>query len=149
MKCSLSNFLEEISSLPHSIVSLYFFALITEEGFLISVCYSLELCFQVGISFLFSFAFCVFSQLFVRLPQIIILPFCISFSWGWSWSPPLVQCQEPPSIVLQALCLSDLIPWIYLSLPLYNRKGFHRKEIIRKSWMWFSLLSSISGWIWQ
>ena len=48
MKCPLgiSNFLEEISSLPHSIVFLYFFALITEEGFLISPCYSLELCIQ-------------------------------------------------------------------------------------------------------
>jgi len=36
MTCSLgiSNFLEEISSLSHSIVFLYFFALITEEGFL-------------------------------------------------------------------------------------------------------------------
>ena len=35
MKCSLgiSNFLEETSSLSHSIVFLYFFALITEEGF--------------------------------------------------------------------------------------------------------------------
>ena len=28
------------------------------------------------------------------------------------------------SIVFQALCLSDLIPWIYLLLPLFNRKGF-------------------------
>jgi len=45
MKCSLgiSNFLEEISSLSHSIVFLYFFALITEEDLLISPCYSLEL----------------------------------------------------------------------------------------------------------
>ena len=36
MKCSLgsSNFLEEIPSLSHSIVFLYFFALITEVGFL-------------------------------------------------------------------------------------------------------------------
>ena len=59
MKCSLgiSNLLEEISSLSHSIVFLYFFALITEEGFLISPCYSLELCIRMGISFLFSFAF--------------------------------------------------------------------------------------------
>ena len=59
MKCFLgiSNFLEEISSLSHSIVFLYFFALITEEGFLISPCYSLELCIQITISFLFSFAF--------------------------------------------------------------------------------------------
>ena len=34
------------------------FAVITEEGFLISPCYSLELCIQTRISFLFSFAFC-------------------------------------------------------------------------------------------
>ena len=65
MKCSLgiSNFLEELSSLSHYIVFLYFFALITEEGFLISPCYSLELCIQMGISFLFSFAFCLSSFL--------------------------------------------------------------------------------------
>ena len=56
-----SNFLEEISSLSHSVVFLYFFALIAEEGFLISSCYSLELCIQLGISFLFSFAFCFSS----------------------------------------------------------------------------------------
>ena len=45
MKCSLgiSNFLEEISSLSHSVLFLYFFALIAEEVFLISSCYSLEL----------------------------------------------------------------------------------------------------------
>ena len=43
-----SNFLEEISSLSYSIVFLYFFALIIEEGFLISPCYSLELCIQMG-----------------------------------------------------------------------------------------------------
>ena len=65
MKCSLgiSNSLEEISSLSHSIVFLYFFALITEEGFLISPCYSLELCIQMGTSFLLSFAFCFSSFL--------------------------------------------------------------------------------------
>ena len=38
------TFHAEISSLSHSVVFLYFFALITEEGFLISSCYSLELC---------------------------------------------------------------------------------------------------------
>ena len=49
MKCSLgnSNFLEEISSPSHSVVFLYFFALIAEEGFFISPCYSLELCIQM------------------------------------------------------------------------------------------------------
>ena len=42
---------------PILFVFLYFFALITEEGFLISPYYSLELCIQMGISFIFSFAF--------------------------------------------------------------------------------------------
>ena len=120
----IPNFVEEISSLSHSIVFFCFFALITEEGFLISPCYSLELCIQMGISFLFSFAFHFSSKLFVRPPQTTILSFCISFSWGWSWSLPPVQCHEPLCIVLQALCLSDLVPWIYLSLLLYNCKGF-------------------------
>ena len=66
--------------------------------------------------YIFPFLICLlllfFSQLFVRPPQTTILPFCISFSWEWFWSPPSVQCHKPPSIVLQALCLSDLIPWI-------------------------------------
>ena len=59
MKHSLgiSDFLEEISSLSHSIVFLYFFALITEEGFLISPFRSLELFIPIGLYFLFSFAF--------------------------------------------------------------------------------------------
>ena len=63
MKCSLgiSNFLEEISSLSHSIVFLYFFTLIAEEDFLISPCYSLELCIQIG--YIFPFLLC-FSLLF-------------------------------------------------------------------------------------
>ena len=115
IKCSLgiSNFLKEISSLSHSIVFLYFFALITEEGFLISSCYSLELCIQMGVSFLFFFTF-HFSSFH---SYTTIFPFCMYFSWEWSWSLPPIQCHEPPSIVL-SLCLSDLIHWIYLSLPL-------------------------------
>ena len=65
MKCSLgiSDFLEEISSLSYSVVFLYFFALMAEEDFLISPCYSLELCIQMAISFLFSFA----SRLFTAI----------------------------------------------------------------------------------
>ena len=70
MKCSvgISNFLEEISSLSHSVVVLYFFALITEEGFLIPPCYSLELCIQVDIS------------LFVTVLQSPLL--CVSSHFG-------------------------------------------------------------------
>ena len=45
-----------------------------------------------------------------------------SFPWGWFWSSPSVQCYKPLSIIVQALF--DLIPWIYLSLPLYNCKRF-------------------------
>ena len=57
MKVSLgvSNFLEEISNLSHSIVFLYFFALYHWGRLSISSGYSLELCIQMGISFLFSF----------------------------------------------------------------------------------------------
>ena len=49
MKCFLgiSNFLEEITSLPCFNVFLYFFALVTEEGFLISPCYSFVLLFYL------------------------------------------------------------------------------------------------------
>ena len=106
----ISNFLEEISSLSHSVVFLDFFALIPEEGFLISPCCTLELYSDAYIfPFLLCFLLLFFSQLFIRPSQTAILLFCISFSWGWSWSLSPVQCCEPPSIVHQALYLSDLV----------------------------------------
>ena len=52
---------EELSSLSHSIIFLYFFPLIIEECFLISPCYFLELCIQTGI---FPFLFCLSSPFF-------------------------------------------------------------------------------------
>ena len=113
MKCSfgISDFLEEIPSHSHSVVFLYFFALIAEEGFLIYLCYSLELCIQMFIfPFLLCFSLLFFSQLFVRPPQTAILLFCISFPWLWSWSLSPVQCHEPHSIAHQTLYLSDLGP---------------------------------------
>ena len=62
MKCSLgiSKFLEDFLEdlyLSHSVLFLYFFALIAKEGFLISSCYSLELYIQMLISFLFILCF--------------------------------------------------------------------------------------------
>ena len=77
MKCSLgiSNFPKEISSLSHSIVFLCFFALITKEVF-ITPCYSLELCIQMGISFLLSFAF-HFSSIHIYLQDLLRQPFCL------------------------------------------------------------------------
>ena len=107
MKCclSISNFLEEISSLSHPVVFLYLFALIAEEGFLVSSCYSLELCIQMFISFLFLFAFCFssFHSICKASPD-SSFAFLHFFSMGMSWSLSPVQCHEPPSIVLQALC---------------------------------------------
>ena len=88
--------------------------------------------------YIFPFLLCLsvlfFSQLFARPPQTTILPFNISFFWVWSWSLPLVQCHKPPSIAFQALCLSDLIPWIYLSLSLYNCKGLMGSQGVGRDW---------------
>ena len=99
MKCSLgiSDFLEEISSLSHSVVfplflcidcwgRLSYLFLLFFRTLHSDVCiFPFPLCF----SLLF------FSQLFVRPPQTAILLFCISFPWGWSWSLFPVQCHEP------------------------------------------------------
>ena len=131
MKCSLgiSNFLEEISSLSHSIVFLYFFSLITEKGFLISPCYSLELCIQLVYlsfsplpfrSFLFS-AICK-ASLNNHFPFLHFFFLEMVFaSCPMSWT----------SVHSSSSTLSVLIPWIYLSLPLYNCKGFD----LGHSWM--------------
>ena len=110
--------------LEFSCFFLYFFALIAEGGFLISLFYSLEVGIQMNISFLFSFAFHFSSFLsYVRPLLTTILPFFISFSWGWFWSLPPVQCTNLCPQFFRH-CLSYLIPWIYLSLPLYNNKWF-------------------------
>ena len=101
----VSNFLEEISSLSHSIVFLYFFALITEEDFISLLFFGTLNSYGYILPFLLCLLLLFFPQLFVRPPQTTILLFCISFSWGCSWSLPSVQSHEPLSIVLQALYL--------------------------------------------
>ena len=73
MKCSLgiSNFLEEISSLSDSVLFLYFFALIPEEGILIFSCYSLEpafRCLYLSFSHL-PFTFFLFTAIFKASPD--------------------------------------------------------------------------------
>ena len=62
------------------------------------------------VPFLFCLSLLFFSQLFVWPPQTTTLPSYISFSLGWFWLQPPVQCYKPPSIVIQALCLPGLIP---------------------------------------
>ena len=78
MKYSLgvSNFLEVISSLSHSVVFLYFFALITEEDSYLFLLFFGTLHSDAYIfPFLLCFSLLFFSQLFVRPPQTAILLF--------------------------------------------------------------------------
>ena len=69
---------------------------------------------------IFPFLLCLlllfFTQLFERPPQTTTLTSCISFSLGWFCSSPTIQSYEPPSIVLQALCLPDLLNLFFTSI---------------------------------
>ena len=89
-------------------------------------------------SFTFSFAFHL-SYFLSHLWGLLWQPLCLLgflFILFGSLSP--VQCYESLPIVLQALCLPDLMLWIYSSLPLYNHKAFdlmfssHRVRL----WWW-------------
>jgi len=112
-----------LKSCSHSIVFLYFFALITEEGFLISPCYSLGLCIQMGISFLFSFTFRFSFRSYCKASSDNHFVFLHFFFLGMVFiTAPCTMSRT--SIHSSSGTLSDLIPWIYLSLPLYNCKGF-------------------------
>ena len=125
MKCSLgiSNFLKEISSFSHSIVFLYFFALITEEGFIFSPCCSLELCIHMGASFLFSFAF-HFSSFQSCLLGLLRQPFPL-YALFLGMVLITASCtMSQTSVHSSSGTLLDLIPCIYFSLSLYNCKGF-------------------------
>ena len=92
-----SNFLEEISILllisilfcSILLFPLYYFLLFLCIVLLRRLSY-LSLLFSEALhsdAYIFPFRLCFsllfFSQLFVRPPQTTILPFCISFSWGW------------------------------------------------------------------
>ena len=85
MKCSLgiSNFLEDIPSLSHSIVFLCFFALITEKGFHMSLCCSWNSTFKwVYLSFsLLPFASVFFSGICKASSENHFAFLCFFF-WG-------------------------------------------------------------------
>ena len=135
------SFLEEICSLSHSIVFLYFFVLITEEGFLFSPCYSFELCIQMGMSFLFSFAFC-FSSFHSCFEGLLRQPFAFLHFIFLGMVLITASCtMSQTSFLSSSGTLSIRSNPLNLSLPLYNCKGFD----LGHTWMawWFSLLSSI------
>ena len=122
MECSfgISNFLEELSSLFHSIIFLYFFALIAEEGFLISPCYFLELCIQMVISSL-PLASILFSAICKASSD---NHFALLYFFFLGMILITASCKmSQTSVHSSSGTLSDLTPSIYLSLPLYH-KGF-------------------------
>ena len=95
MKCPLgvSNFLKRSLVFPILLFSSISFHCSLRKAFL----YHFALLWSSTLRWIylsfspFPFATLLFS-LFVRPPQTVILPFCISFPWGWFWSPPPVQC---------------------------------------------------------
>ena len=100
----MCNFLEEISSLSHSVVFLYFFALIAEEGFLISPFILWNSAFKWEyLSFAsFLFASILFTAV-CKASSDYHFAFLHFFSMGMVLSLSPVQSQEPLSVVLQAL----------------------------------------------
>ena len=116
MKCSLgiSNFLEEISSLSILLFSSISLHWSLRKAFLSLLAILWNSAFR-WIYFSFSplfLAYLLFSAI-CKASSDNHLSFCIS-SWGWFWSPLPVQCHEPPSIVLQALCLSGTLSTLNL-----------------------------------
>ena len=77
--------------------------------------------------YIFPFLLCIlilFLQLFVRFPQTAVLPFCISFSWGWSCLLPPVKWNEVKSLSCVRLFAT---PWtVAHHAPLSI--GFSRQE---------------------
>ena len=122
----ISNFLEEISSLSHSIIFLYFFALITEEGFLLSPCCSLELCIQMeNLSFSpLLFTSLLFTSIckpysdshfaFLHLFFLGMVLFPVSCTVSWT----SVHCSRG-TLSIRSSPLN-----LFLTFSLYNCKGF-------------------------
>ena len=102
MSPGISNFLEEICSLSHSTVFLYFFALFIEDLFISPILWNSA----------FSWIYLSLSSL--PFTSLLCLAICktssdnhfafLHFSLGWILCSPLLQCYKPSSIVL--------IPWI-------------------------------------
>ena len=128
MKCSLGSliFLKRFLVFPNLLLSSIYLHWSLRKAFfffLISPCYSLELCIQMGVSSFSSFAFASLlftaickasSDNFAFLHFFFLRMVLITASCTMSWT----------SVHSSSGTLSDLIPWIYFSLPLYNHKGF-------------------------
>ena len=127
----VSSFLEEISRLPHFISSSISLYCSLKKAFLSL----LAVLWNSAFKWVYlSFSPLPFSSLFSALCKTSSdnhFAFFYFFFLGIVLITASLQCHEPPSIVLQAVCLSDLIPGIYLSLPVYDHKGF----VLGHMWM--------------
>ena len=127
MKCSfgISDFLEEIPSLSHSVVFLYFFALITEEGFLISSCYS------------------AYLRLLIFLPEILISA-CASSSLAFRmmYSPYKLNKQGDniqPWCTLFSILNQSVIPYLVLAVSTLPACRFLKRQV---RWSHFHLFKN-------
>ena len=69
-----------------------------------------------------SFYASLLSLLFVRPPQAVIVLFCISFPWGWSWSLSPLYLPQPPPAVYQ-ISFPFLSLWILSRVSLWYTIG--------------------------
>ena len=131
MKCSLdiSNFLEEISSHSHSI-SLYFFAMIAEEGFLISPCYSLDSAFKWAL-------LCCWKRVF-------------AMTSGFSWQNFISLCPDSFHTPRSNLPVTPGVSWLptfAFQSPIMKRTSFEgvtsRRSCRSYSQLFFIYLDSI------
>ena len=131
-------YLKDISSLSHSIV------------FLISLHWSLRKVFLILLAILWNSAFRWVYLSFLRLFSAICkassdnhFAFLHFFFLGMVLIPASCTMSQTSihSSSSAGTLSTDLIPWIYFSLPLYNHKGFN----LGHTWIgyWFSILSSI------
>ena len=157
MKCffGISDFLEEIPSLSHSVVFLYFFALISEEGFLISSCFlwnSAFRCLYLSISpLLFT---CLLFTAICKASLDSHFAFLHFFSMGIVLIP--VSClMSRTSFLSSSGTLSDsLIPlkftfafpsplcWIYL---IFHQ--WYHDVTTRRNWLWSLCLYLWKEWV--
>ena len=121
---NISNFQEKISSLSHSIVFLYFFLLITQEGFIISPCDPLDCCIQIDIAFLSPLPLA--SLLFTAICKAssdnhFYFFFTFLFLWdGFDHHLLYNVMNLHPQFFRHSIRSNSS----NLSLPLYNHKGF-------------------------
>ena len=85
----------------------------------------LELCIQMGLSFSFSFAFhCSFLSCFCKASSDNQFALLRLFFLGVVLVTASCTVVQTSSVVLQALCLPDLVPWVCLLPPLCNHRGW-------------------------